>query len=103
MDMNRAFPHIVAVDPTNCGCTECIVGEYVPLQDYLERANAHDLMAIIEEDVTLHTYAPSVLDFILNECFQTESAQRFVVRFHDTIEDELKSMSFSHLVEDSYY
>lgn len=27
----------VAIDPPNCGCTECITGEYVPLADATPR------------------------------------------------------------------
>lgn len=27
--MNRGWP--IAIDPSGCGCTECITGEYIPL------------------------------------------------------------------------
>jgi hypothetical protein len=25
------WPRLIAVDPPECGCTECLIGEYVPL------------------------------------------------------------------------
>lgn len=30
------------IDPPGCGCTECLVGEYVPL----DQATEHDIMAM---------------------------------------------------------
>lgn len=35
---------LIAVDPWGCGCTECIVGEYVPLR-YATEGNIADLLA----------------------------------------------------------
>lgn len=34
----------IAIDPPNCGCTECITGEYVPLADATPRQVA-DMLA----------------------------------------------------------
>jgi hypothetical protein len=35
---------LIAVDPWDCGCTECITGEYVPLR-YATDENIADLLA----------------------------------------------------------
>lgn len=32
---NPAWP--IAIDPVGCGCTECMTGEYVPLEDASSR------------------------------------------------------------------
>lgn len=41
----------VAVDPVGCGCTECGIGEYVPL----ERAGAATMARLVVGDIANHT------------------------------------------------
>jgi hypothetical protein len=45
------FGKLVAIDPYGCGCTECLVGEYKPL-DY---ATDEELIAMILGELANHT------------------------------------------------
>lgn len=47
---------LLAIDPYDCGCTECIIGEYVPLK-YATDDNIADLLSGRLDD---HTYEGSL-------------------------------------------
>ncbi|MFJ5951364.1 hypothetical protein [Streptomyces noursei] len=42
---------LIAVDPPGCGCTECIIGQYVPL----DRATPEDIAAMLNGRLFNHT------------------------------------------------
>jgi hypothetical protein len=42
---------LIAIDPPGCGCTGCIVGDYVPL----ERAGARDVLRMLQGHLRNHT------------------------------------------------
>ncbi|WP_433379237.1 hypothetical protein [Streptosporangium sp. CA-115845] len=44
-------PRVIAIDPFDCGCTECITGEYVPLR----YATDSQIAALIRRDLRNHT------------------------------------------------
>ena len=72
----KAFPDILAVDPTGCGCTECIIGEYVPQEIWEEKATAADLAAVLTGEVSNHT-SQSLLYLVITNVFRTKSADEF--------------------------
>ena len=45
------IPRLIAIDPIGCGCTECLTGEYVPL----EMATADQMRAMLMGTVRDHT------------------------------------------------
>jgi hypothetical protein len=45
---------VLAIDPTGCGCTECLVGEYVPYN----RATAKQLKQMLKGKIRNNTYVP---------------------------------------------
>ncbi len=47
----REDSKLIAVDPNGCGCTECLVGEYIPL----ERATNQHLRDLISGKLRNHT------------------------------------------------
>ncbi|PCG81231.1 hypothetical protein CIB93_36455 [Streptomyces sp. WZ.A104] len=47
------MPTLIAVDPPGCGCTECITGQYVPL----DRARPQDIAALLNGRLRNHTGA----------------------------------------------
>lgn len=51
--LNADRPWPIAIDPYNCGCTECITGEYVPL----ERATNGQLAAMLRGEIRDNTNA----------------------------------------------
>lgn len=42
---------LIAIDPTGCGCTECLVGEYLPL----ERVEKDHVLALAKGDLQDNT------------------------------------------------
>lgn len=52
----RHFPDVLAVDPKDCGCTECLIGEYVPLVKWFASALPGDVIALIEDEVGNNTH-----------------------------------------------
>lgn len=49
----RITSTLLAIDPTHCGCTECIVGDYVPLH----RATDDHVQALFLGIISDHTNA----------------------------------------------
>lgn len=47
------MPTLTAVDPPSCACTECITGQYVPL----DRAMPRDIAAMLSGRLDNHTGA----------------------------------------------
>lgn len=58
----RGGSKVLAIDPYHCGCTECIIGEYVPL----EQATDDQLIAMILGELANHT-GYEVTDFFVND------------------------------------
>lgn len=46
------MPKVIAIDPPGCGCTECIIGEYVPL----ESANDQQVLGLLTGRIDSHLY-----------------------------------------------
>ncbi|MFG2847422.1 hypothetical protein ACGF12_30280 [Kitasatospora sp. NPDC048296] len=44
----------IAIDPPDCGCTECIVGEYVPLRE----ASEDQIAQMLRGELRDHTSVP---------------------------------------------
>lgn len=44
-------PKLLAIDPDNCGCTECLIGEYRPLN----QATDEDIKALFRGEIRDHT------------------------------------------------
>ena len=52
----RYFPKALAVDPSGCGCTECLIGEYVPSETWFALATPEDVKALLDSEVGNNTY-----------------------------------------------
>lgn len=46
------MPRLIAIDPWDCGCTECIIGEYKPLA----HADDDDIADLLAGRLADHTY-----------------------------------------------
>ncbi|MEV7123930.1 hypothetical protein [Kitasatospora griseola] len=44
-------PDLIAIDPWDCGCTECIIGEYVPLA----QATPEQILRMLRGELRNHT------------------------------------------------
>lgn len=44
-------PTLTAIDPVNCGCTECLTGEYVPIN----KATRANILALIKNELRDNT------------------------------------------------
>lgn len=82
-DDTPAFPDIRAVDPHNCGCTECMTGEYVNENTYKDSATKGDLLRLLNGEVRLNTYNEDLGVFIFLSIFDTDSARKFVEELQD--------------------
>jgi hypothetical protein len=78
-----AFPNILAVDPSDCGCTECITGQYANEDAFIANATREDLERIVMGVVGLNTHDDNVGTFIFQSFFETDSAQAFVKELQD--------------------
>lgn len=96
--IEKAFPDILAVDPTGCGCTECIIGEYVQYDIWEKKATAADVAAFLTGDVRNNTY-DSTLEIILRSWFDEESANEFVRRFKEDLDRNLSSYYIDDILE----
>lgn len=93
----RAFPDILAVDPSTCGCTECIIGEYVNEDEWLEKANVYDVAAIVSGDVGNNTYN-STFDLVMGNYFSDYKIQDFIRKLKEQIEHEFKVMNLDNML-----
>lgn len=50
------MPKLIAIDPWDCGCTECIIGEYKPLA----RADDDDIADLLAGRLRDNTYEGSL-------------------------------------------
>jgi hypothetical protein len=83
-DITPNFPDILAVDPQNCACLECITGEYVNEDVWSATANAADLYRLLKGEVANNTYQP-LYRFVIDSYFRDDSASDFVDRLKDEI------------------
>jgi len=88
----KAYPDILAVDPYNCGCTECIIGEYVNENVWVKNATAADVAAVLSGDVRNNTYS-SLFDLVFTSSFSDSSATDFVRRLKVEFENELEAVA----------
>ena len=92
--MTAYYPKIDAVDPSGCGCTECLIGEYVPWDVWTQNATVEDVTNFINGTVRNNTYN----DKAFLEVHQNLNDFSFEVQnwFNDTVLYLIQS-----LVEDS--
>lgn len=88
--MSRNLPDVQAIDPDNCGCTECIIGEYAQEGVWHARANAYDLAALLNGEVRNNTHG-RFLDFVQLWVYTDESAIRFCELFMDELNEMLEA------------
>ena len=72
------FPDILAVDPSDCGCTECIVGEYVPETQWAENALPGDVIAVLNGTVKINSYPEDPYQFVTYAHFSNPETKEFV-------------------------
>lgn len=51
----RNLPKVLAIDPDNCGCTECIIGEYIHEDTFKAEANIFDALALYRDEIRNNT------------------------------------------------
>lgn len=95
--MDKAFPDILAVDPVNCGCTECIIGEYVPQRRWEAEATPADLAAFLSDEVRNNTY-DTRMSILQYSSFGVYETREFVTRVMERLNEEIESIDFSDLV-----
>jgi hypothetical protein len=66
------YPEARAVDPPNCGCPECLTGEYIPETTYTNNAKSGDLVRFVSGEVRNHTFS-SDFDFAFRTYFSDRS------------------------------
>jgi len=71
------FPDALAIDPEDCGCTECIIGEYINENRFAAFATKGDLIRVVTGDIKFH-FDTTAAEFIFNRTHETASARDFV-------------------------
>jgi len=85
----RNLPKVEAVDPTGCGCTECLIGEYLQEEFWYHRANRADVIALLRGEVRNNTYYP--LARLLDPYYYTdEDVKEMLIQ----VREELYSVPF---------
>jgi hypothetical protein len=51
----RISDSYVAVDPVGCGCTECLIGEYIPYDRWREEGGIGDVAAVFNGNISNHS------------------------------------------------
>jgi hypothetical protein len=97
----KYYPDILAVDPEDCGCTECIVKEYIPVNTYVMNAKVADVVAFIQGDVSNHTYFKDTVHFFedYGDAFEDESAKKLIKEFLDEVNRRAKTYDVKSLVD----
>lgn len=57
---------LIAIDPPGCGCTECIIGQYVPLN----HATPENIAAMLSGQLSNHTGVELRLTVVRTERWQ---------------------------------
>ncbi len=84
---------LLAVDPVGCGCTECLVGEYVPLPD----ATKENILAVARGELGDNTSQIAHVEYEWSGVTITLGPHTFV--YEDESYDTLppKDLAFEHL------
>lgn len=93
----KKFPDILAVDPTGCGCTECIIGEYVNEDEWVANATVYDVAAVVSGDVGNNTLN-STFDLIMTTYFTDYRIQDFVRSLKDELEREFQRINLDRML-----
>jgi hypothetical protein len=81
------YPDILAVDPDGCGCTECIIGEYVPQNQWIQNANLLDVVRLLRGDVRNNTYNEDSYDLVMNGLYSIPG----IVELHIVLSREVSA------------
>ena len=96
------YPNILAVDPTDCGCTECLIGEYVPSGMWAIFANAADVAAVLSGKVHNNGYE-TLHDLVFRTSFGDDTAVRFVKNAQEKLIELAHLIDLEEIVQKSEY
>lgn len=91
----------VAVDPNRCGCTECIIGLYIPEQDWTPYAQSGDISAVLSGDIG-NNIGGTDFSLVFQNHFRNESAREFIKELEDEFDELVRYMDIDDLAERSH-
>jgi len=82
----------MAVDPDGCGCTECLIGEYIPEQNWTPYATAGDVAAVVRGDISNHTHGTD-FGLVFHTSFSDREAANLVTALEEEFDEHISSLN----------
>lgn len=76
----RVNDDYVAVDPVRCGCTQCIVGDYIPEENWEPRSG--DIYGLVSGGISNHTNN-SDFGLVFQSSFKDYAAKQFITEMEE--------------------